>query len=265
MKTLFLLSALLYNGYLYAQLQIVPIPKVSTLGTYGTQVTTQVGSYPTRSTANSSQVDLYNPHELRQQQQMAQYEIDAATAQMHEIIERQSTALYLIQNGFPSQEKEQGTEHFRNTYQELKRMLCDSIPFNLERAVFLVENAYLSNQLNFQDFQKNISERVEYCHWRLKELKLHPNDQLAKNMSIFSLLTDTLNIKQPETEKTITHYPLKYNLEDYDSKKSYTSHFVTTLLSTNVGQCYSMPLLYLIMAERMGTNAYLSLAPGIRL
>ena len=88
------------------------------------------------------------------------------------------------------------------------------------------------------------------------------NDGLAKNMVIYSLLTDTLQIKEPGTEKMITHYPLKYNLDDYDSHQEYTSHFISTLLKTNVGQCYSMPLVYLIMAERLGAEAYLALAPS---
>ena len=75
-------------------------------------------------------------------------------------------------------------------------MLHDSIPLNLERAIFLIENAYLNNQLNFNDFQKSISEKADYCKWRMRELKLNPHDGLVQNMAIFSLLTDTLNVRQ---------------------------------------------------------------------
>jgi hypothetical protein len=38
--------------------------------------------------------------------------------------------------------------------------------------------------------------------------------------------------------------------------------FVTKLLQTNSGQCHSMPLLYLCIAERLHIKAYLSLAPN---
>ncbi|EOA51286.1 hypothetical protein [Bacteroides salyersiae] len=31
----------------------------------------------------------------------------------------------------------------------------------------------------------------------MRELKLNPHDRLAQNMAIFSLLTDTLNVRQP--------------------------------------------------------------------
>lgn len=262
MKRLFIMLIIMCDCHLYAQLPVVPVPKAATLGTYGDRTTTRTSS--ARVVPNMNRVpqsNLYNPNELKKQRQIVQAEIDEAVESMQVIEQRQNTAIYLIQHGFPSWDNEQGTVHFRDAYQELKRMLCDSIPLNLERAVFLVENAYLDNRLNFNDFQRNIGKRVNYCKWRMAELKLNPNDILAQNMVIFSLLTDTLNIKQPGTEKIITHYPLKYNLDDYESKKNYTNHFVTTLLATNIGQCYSMPLLYLIMAERMGAKAYLSLAP----
>ena len=73
--------------------------------------------------------------------------------------------------------------------------------------------------------------------------------------------TDTIKIKDKKTGKTLTHYPVKYNYEDYESKISYDSHFVTTLMRTNTGQCHSMPLYYLILAEEIGTEAYWSFSP----
>ncbi len=149
----------------------------------------------------------------------------------HEEMERQKLILeQLIYKGFPSWEGEPGTEDFFEAYEELSAMLADSIPLSVERAVFLVENAYLGNTMKYSDFQNKISERVQYCRWRLNDLKLSPNDGLAKNMAIFSLLTDTLSIRQPGSEKTIVHYPLKYNLDDYDGRKDYTSHFVSSML-----------------------------------
>ena len=260
MSKLFALIFALCNCCLYAQLPVVSIPKVSSLGRVDTHPYSS--SSPSAPSINKpSQFGSYDQDKLLQQRQRARREINEAIVSMRETEQRQSTVLHLIKHGFPSWANEQGTENFRDVYQELKGMLNDSIPLNLERAVFLIENAYNGNILDFEMYRNNIEERVGYCKWRMKELKLNPNDGLAKNMAIFSLLTDTLNIKQPGTEKMVTHYPLKYNLDDYDSKKDYTSHFVTTLLSTNVGQCYSMPLLYLIMAERLGANAYLSLAP----
>ena len=180
----------------------------------------------------------------------------------HAEIERRKLILnHLIYKGFPSWEGEPGTECFYEAYKELSAMLSDSIPLNIERAVFLIENAYLGNKMRYSDFQNEIRERVQYCQWRLNDLKINPIDDLSKNMAIFSLLTDTLSIHQPGSEKTFMHYPLKYNLDDYDSQRDYTSHFVSSMFHSNLGQCYSMPLLYLMMAERMDAEAYLSYAP----
>lgn len=261
-KLLSIFFVTLCSCYSYAQLPVIPVPKSSAMNTYGININLPSSPGPSAPFTPKRQAsNTYDPNELMRRRQRAQQEIEAAAGMMREMEERYSIASSLTKNGFPSQAGTLGTEHFRSAYQEINGMLHDSIPLNLERAIFLIENAYLNNQLNFNDFQKGISERVDYCKWRIKELKLNPHDGLTQNMAIFSLLTDTLNIKQPGTEKTITHYPLKYNLDDYDSQKNYTSHFVTTLLATNVGQCHSMPLLYLILAERLGAKAYLALAP----
>ncbi|WP_455584675.1 hypothetical protein [Bacteroides sp.] len=261
-KLLTLFFIILCNCHLHAQLPVIQVPQPSAMDTYGININFPSHSNPSNPFVNrTSQNNVYDPNELIRRRQRAQQELDEATNRMMEIEKCQNIAYSLAQQGFPSQAGVPGTEHFRSAYKEINSMLCDSIPLNLERAIFLIENAYLGNQLNFEDFQKSISERVDYCKWRMEELKLNPQDGLAQNMAIFSLLTDTLKIKQPGTEKTITHYPLKYNLDDYDSQKDFTSHFVTTLLATNVGQCHSMPLLYLVLAERLGAKAYLSLAP----
>lgn len=251
---------LLCNCRLFAQFPNFPTPEPANLGIYGYPSNASNPATPPsiRSTSNTSNV--HDPHELSRRNQNSRQQIDEAIAHMALQERKQKTANYLIQNGFPAI-NEDGTEIFHDAYKEISGMLCDSIPLNLERAVFLVENAYLGNALKYENFQQAINERVQYCRWRLKELKLNPKDGLAANMAIYSLLADTLKIKQPGTEKTITHYPLKYNLDDYDSKNDFTSHFVSTLLSTNTGQCHSMPLLYLIMAERLDTKAYLSYAP----
>lgn len=261
-KLLTLFFAILCNCHLYSQLPSIPIPVPGTIDTYGININQQAQPHlPTPFIKRGPTNPVYDPNELTRRNQRAQQEINEAIRLMREIEERKSIAHSLSRDGFPSQASIPGTEYFRSAYQEIYSMLRDSIPLNLERAVFLIENAFLGNQLNYDNFQKSIQERVDYCKWRMQQLKLDPHDGLAQNMAIFSLLTDTLNIKQPGSEKTITHYPLKYNLNDYDSQKDFTSHFVTTLLATNVGQCHSMPLLYLILAERLGTKAYLSMAP----
>lgn len=44
--------------------------------------------------------------------------------------------------------------------------------------------------------------------------------------------------------------------------EDYSKMFVSKLISTGSGQCHSMPLLYLILAEEIGAEAYLALSPN---
>jgi regulator of sirC expression with transglutaminase-like and TPR domain len=54
--------------------------------------------------------------------------------------------------------------------------------------------------------------------------------------------------------------PFSYDLRDPTGQKT-GSQLLTTYLRTRRGNCVSMPLLYLILAERVGVNASLSTAP----
>ena len=175
-----LLITLLCSCYSYAQLPVIPVPVPNAMDTYGTNINFPSSPGPSAPfTPSKQQNNIYDPNELIRRRQRAQQEIEEATAMMREIEECYSIASSLTKNGFP-----------------ISDMLHDSITLNLERAIFLIENAYLNNQLNFNDFQKSISEKADYCKWRMRELKLNPHDGLVQNMAIFSLLTDTLNVRQ---------------------------------------------------------------------
>jgi len=55
---------------------------------------------------------------------------------------------------------------------------------------------------------------------------------------------------------------INYDFDDFEGEKDFTKMFVTKLLETNSGQCHSLPLLYLCIAEQLHAKAYLSLAPN---
>ncbi|AZB11000.1 hypothetical protein EG344_20270 [Chryseobacterium sp. G0162] len=44
--------------------------------------------------------------------------------------------------------------------------------------------------------------------------------------------------------------------------KDYSKMFVSKLMKSNTGQCHSMPLLYLILAEQIGAEAFLVMSPN---
>lgn len=246
-------------SFVSAQIPVIQPPSVSSMPRYGTNMNSSSTPSNPHRPRQSSGMNMYEKDrmEIEQRNQTAMQDIEEATAWY----KQQQLTDYLIEKGFPSQQNYTGATAFFSAYKEISDMLEGNTPIDMGRAIYLAENAFYENDLNYDEFQKDIKERVQLCQRRMKELKLNPKDNMALNMIIWSHLCDTLEMKQPGSENTITHYPLEYNYDDFQSKKDYTSHFVSTLIRTNKGNCYSMPLLYLMIAEKLGAEAYLSYAP----
>lgn len=60
----------------------------------------------------------------------------------------------------------------------------------------------------------------------------------------------------------VQHKAVKYDFEDYMGAKDWSKMFVSKLLKTGSGQCHSMPLYYLMLAEEMNADANLAFAPN---
>ena len=75
-------------------------------------------------------------------------------------------------------------------------------------------------------------------------------------------MSDTLRLKDDKGKVTFTHLPYEYDFEDIEGKKDWSKMFVTKLMRTRKGQCRSMPLLYLILAEELGVKAWLTYSPS---
>ncbi len=202
----------------------------------------------------------YIPGDARQNQQAVREEIIRQEAYIKQL-QRERELEYILKNGFRSLAGEKGTEHFYNAYSEIDQMLSGEIPMNLSRAIFIVENAYYEGQLDYNDFRNAITGHVELCRLKIQEENLDPNDDLTKNLMLFRYITDTLEIKVKGLEKPLQTLPVRYDYEDFKSEKNYDSHFVTKLMRTHEGQCNSMPLFYLILAEEMGAEAYWAFSP----
>ncbi len=153
------------------------------------------------------------------------------------------------------------TQYFYNAYVALTNMLEGKAPIDLKKAIFLVENAFNFGQLNYESYHAKINEMVRLCKLKIAQKKLDPDDNMVKNMMIFHFLSDTFKVRDPVTERLITHYPIRYDAEDFRGEKDLNSVFVTKLVASGIGQCTSMPLLYLILAQEIGAEAYLSYAP----
>ena len=154
-----------------------------------------------------------------------------------------------------------GTKYFHNAFDEINRMLTGEASLSLKDATFLVENAFYENTLSYADYNKYIREVVGLCQAKMKQDGLNEKDPMAQTMMLFHFMTDTFNLKLAGNEKTLVHYPMEYDTEDPGGEEDRSKMFVTKLMATNSGQCSTLPRLYLILAEAMGTEAFLSHAP----
>lgn len=154
--------------------------------------------------------------------------------------------------------------YYDSALYEIELMLLDSITPSFKRAVFVTENAYLENSLNYErfcqeiDFLKtlanmfNASNELNYSH--------EDKDRVAKLGSIYYLMTDTINIIVQD--QLLYHLPFKYNFNDIWGEEDWSNMFVTSLLMTHQGNCHSLPYLYKILAEELNVDAYLAIAPN---
>lgn len=220
--------------------------------------------YQNQTQPNRQQVNPYKPNEVQDVKRRNESLINEAAEYQRRLDSKsllQSDIHMLATKGFPSQSYQEGTSSYYKAFEEINNMLEGKQPLNLGRAVFLVENAYYNNTLNYDDYQKTINDQLQFCNEKIHEDKLDPNNNLVKNMMLFRLISDTLKIKPRGTERTITHLPIKYDLDDYKSEKHFDSHFITKLMKSGSGQCYSMPLYYLVLAEKMGAKAHWAFSP----
>ena len=154
-----------------------------------------------------------------------------------------------------------GRERYYTAYDELAGMIAGTIQPNLKRAVFLYENAF-DPSLDWNWYQNSIDKMVRHIGAVMQSQDINKNDPVSMNMALFRFFTDTLSVELPGTERLSTSYPLFYDFEDYWGHEDLHKQFVSKLMRNGTGQCHSLPLLYLILAEELGIDAHLAFSPS---
>lgn len=149
---------------------------------------------------------------------------------------------------------------FALAFNEIEKMLTGAGPISLERAVFLVEKAF-DPKLDFAEFDNQLNKSVNVIGRKMESDKLSPADNLGKIMTAFRFMTDTISVST-KGETIITTYPKKYDFEDFWGRQDYRKMFVSKLLKEGSGQCHSLPLLFLLLCEKMNAEARLAFAPN---
>ncbi len=156
----------------------------------------------------------------------------------------------------PSHSHKKGTAYYRKAFEKLRQM--DESSYALKKAVFIVENAFYEEKQDYKEFENVIKQTGDFIKEKMVEFGYNPNSNIAKNLILFQFFTDTLQIKS----KNLKHLPLSYDFEDYKGQKDWSKMFVIKLLNTSTGQCHSLPMLYLILAEEIGAIAHLAKSPN---
>ncbi|MBQ0733906.1 hypothetical protein [Aquimarina celericrescens] len=153
---------------------------------------------------------------------------------------------------------------YKEALVSLNEMLADTTKIDFKKAVMLVENAYLHGTLDTLAFTDEIDRLTKFTESIYKNRSLLYKEQdsllVKKQAVLFSVLKDTIPYYN-ETGK-YQHIPFTYDFEDIWGRKNWENMFVSKLLQTRKGNCHSLPYLYKILAQELGTNAYLALAPN---
>lgn len=246
---------------IFAQTPVVKTPQPATMSR-----NIIIGNSHNNPTLNNP--TLNNPTtNNRNQQQLNMYEQDRLTVERMNITQRQNqfedelANNSSIQYDLPSRAGTQGTEHYYMTAKMLLDMLNGKTPLNLKDAVFAVENAYFEGALDRKKYEQVISQMTTIARLKAGQDGLNWNNPITKNIMLYRVMADTLSVKFSMKERASISFPMQYDFDDFRGEQDFSKLFVTKLLSSHKGQCHSLPLLYLILCEKVGAEAYLAFSP----
>ena len=155
-------------------------------------------------------------------------------------------------------------ENYSKAFTELNEMLNGKQPLSFKKAIFITENSYMDEKLNYDTLNEKIEVLTTLCKavMQSKQLlySLPDSNQVAKCAVIFSLMMDTTKIVYHDN--LYYHFPFTYDFDDVWGETKWEQMFVSKLLNTGKGNCHSLPFLYKILMQELGSNAFLSLAPN---
>jgi hypothetical protein len=200
----------------------------------------------------------YQSHQLimQQNEQARQNKAQQQIEEIQKILREDLPPMTSLQDA----KRLEQTKHYREAFSQLLQMQNGTVPFSLKKAVFMIENAYLDNSLKYVDYTKLIQIKVDALKMLMRKEKISATNDLGKNYLIQKLFSERI-VEYKDTVVWRVHKPFQYDFEDFTGTKDWTKMFVSKLLKSGKGQCHSLPLLYLILAEEIKADAWLALAP----
>lgn len=153
---------------------------------------------------------------------------------------------------------------FEQSFALLHSMIENDNNFSFKKAVFSVENTYADNKLDTLYANSQIKLLSNLCNSLIENRFLayveNDKEKVNKWASVYQVMCDTipLNIN----DKLYKYEPFGYDFNDVFGHQNRENLFVSKLLEAHKGNCRSLPYLYKILCEELGTTAHLALAPN---
>ncbi|MDI9319129.1 MAG: hypothetical protein QM530_01525, partial [Phycisphaerales bacterium] len=208
-----------------------------------------------------SATDIYLKEQERIKQQKQEVEI------LRQEIDRYKTATQKPPTPLRDTNKyKKDLADFNNALQQLKNIQAGK--HSLADAFFVTESIFGKPYLSRAEYDNILNKSADFIKKWMKANAYDINNNDDKHAAIQKFMSEQLSIVETQTNndgkltyKTATHQPFFYDYDDYQADKDHRNFFVTKCLATGGGQCSSMPKVYLLLAEKLNTPAYLSYAP----
>lgn len=143
-------------------------------------------------------------------------------------------------------------KYFDIAINEIEQMLKGEKTLNFKRAVYLVENAYYEGKTNWEEYNNEIL-RIKFVLNKMIDDRNLRQYKTAGNWAVFTYMSDSI----PENN----FKPYLYDFENFMSDSDRESYMVSRLLKTKKGNCRVLPYLYKILADEVGVEAFIAIAP----
>jgi hypothetical protein len=153
---------------------------------------------------------------------------------------------------------------FEKALDKLLLMLDNREQPDFKKAVFISENAYYNDSMDYASFNRQIQFLIVLAKEVISTDSIIYNDKDKDKIkvfgAVFKLMTDTTY--KVLDSLMIINKPFTYDFDDIWGIHDWSKMFVTKLLNEGNGNCHSMPFLYKILCHELGVEAYLALAPN---
>ena len=143
-------------------------------------------------------------------------------------------------------------KHFDIAINEIDQMLKGEKALNFKRAVYLVENAYYEGKISWEEYNNGILSIKPILNKMIDDRNLRQY-KTAGNWAVFTYMSDSI----PENG----FKPYQYDFESFMSDSDKESYMISRLLKTRKGNCRALPYFYKILADEVGVEAFIAIAP----